>query len=44
MLIEKMQTADIGPQVVGEIACTDPVTFSFIEEKNILKTEPILNL
>jgi hypothetical protein len=43
MLIEKMPTADSGPQVVGEIACMDPVTFSFIEERNILKTEPINN-
>jgi hypothetical protein len=43
ILIEKMPTADSGPQVVGEIACMDPVTFRFIEENDILKTEPILN-
>ena len=27
------------PSVVGEIVCNDPVTFQFIEEKDILKTE-----
>jgi hypothetical protein len=41
MLIEKMQTDNNSPQVVGEIACMDPLTFRFIEEKSILKTEPI---
>jgi hypothetical protein len=41
MLIEKMQTDNNLPQVVGEIACMDPLTFRFIEEKSILKTEPI---
>jgi hypothetical protein len=42
MLIEKMQTDNSSPQVVGEIACMDPLTFRFIEEENILKTEPIM--
>ena len=42
MLIEKMQLTD-SPQVVGEIACTDPITSRFIEEENILKTDPIPN-
>ena len=42
MLIEKMQTDKDPPQVVGEIACMDPMTFRFIEEENVLKTEPIL--
>jgi len=41
MLIEKMQTDNNPPQVVGEIACMDPPTFRFIEEKSILKTEPL---
>ena len=41
MLIEKMETENMPSQVVGEIACMDPMTFSFIEEKDILRTEPI---
>ena len=41
MLIEMMETEKMPSQVVGEIACKDPVTFQFIEEKDILKTEPI---
>jgi hypothetical protein len=44
MLIEKMPTDNTSAQVVGEIACRDPLTFSFIEKQNILKTEPIANL
>lgn len=44
MLIEKMPTETKPPQVVGEIACNDPLTFRFIEEANILKTEPIKDL
>ena len=44
MLIEKMPTETSPPQVVGEIACRDPMSFRFIEEKNILKTEPITSL
>jgi hypothetical protein len=44
MLIEKMPTEKTPPQVVGEIACKDPMTFRFIEEENILKTESISNL
>ena len=41
MLIEKMETEKMPSQVVGEIACMDPVTFRFIDDKDILKTEPI---
>ena len=41
MLIEKMETENMPSQVVGEIACMDPMTFSFIEEKDILRIEPI---
>lgn len=41
MLIEMMETEKMPSQVVGEIACNDPVTFQFIEKKDILKTEPI---
>lgn len=41
MLIEMMETEKMPSQVVGEIACNDPVTFQFIEQKDILKTEPI---
>jgi hypothetical protein len=41
MLIERMPTLDSAPQVVGEIACLDPMTFSFIEQGNILKIEPL---
>jgi hypothetical protein len=43
MLIEKMPTENTPPKVVGEIACKDPMTFRFIEEENILKTEPLTN-
>jgi hypothetical protein len=42
MLIERMPTESEPPQVVGEIACKDPMTLSFIEEKNSLKTEPLI--
>ena len=42
MLIERMPTENDPPQVVGEIACRDPITFRFIEEEKTLKTEPIL--
>jgi hypothetical protein len=41
MLIEKMETERTPSQVVGEIACMDPVTFRFIEDKDILKTESV---
>jgi hypothetical protein len=41
MLIEKMETEKMPSQVVGEIACMNPVTFRFIDDKDILKTEPI---
>ncbi len=43
MLIEKMPTEITPPKVVGEIACKDPMTFQFIEGKNILKTESLTN-
>ncbi len=41
MIIEKMETETTPSQVAGEIACMDPITFRFIEETEILKTEPI---
>ncbi len=41
MLIEKMETENMPSQVVGEIACMDPMTFRFIENKDVLKTEPL---
>ena len=43
MLIEKMPNENNPPKVVGEIACTDPMTVSFIEKENILKTEPLIS-
>jgi hypothetical protein len=43
MLIEKTPTEITPPTVVGEIACKDPLTFQFIEEKNILKTQSLTN-
>jgi len=42
MLIEHVAKDGGSPQLVGEIACMDPMTFRVIEEENILKTEPIL--
>jgi hypothetical protein len=41
MLLEAIDTKEGSPKVVGEIACMDPMTFSFIEEENILKTETL---
>jgi hypothetical protein len=41
MLIESMEKENMPTQVVGEVACMDPMTFRFIEDKDILKTEPI---
>lgn len=41
MLLEEMETKEGSPKVVGEIACTDPMTFRFIEAENILKTESL---
>jgi hypothetical protein len=41
MLIESMETENMTSQVVGEVACMDPMTFRFIEDQDILKTEPI---
>ena len=43
MLIEKLETEKSPSQVVGEIACMDPMTFRFIEEADVLKTESISN-
>ncbi len=39
MLIEKMPTENAASYVVGELACMDPMTFRFIEEKEAFKTE-----
>ena len=44
MLIEKMPTENTGLQLVGEIACNDPLTLRFIEEENILQTEAVTSL
>jgi hypothetical protein len=41
MLLEEMDAKNSSPKVVGEIACMEPMTFRFIEERSILKTEPI---
>jgi hypothetical protein len=41
MLIEKMETESAPSSVVGEIACVDPMTFRFIEEKDVLKIETL---
>ena len=40
MLLEEMDAKNGSPKVVGEIACMNPMTFRFIEEESILKTEP----
>ena len=39
MLLENIDAKNGSPKVIGEIACTDPMTFQFIEAENILKTE-----
>ena len=44
MMLEENETKDNSPKVVGEIACTDPMTLSFISPENILKTEPLSDL
>ena len=44
MLIERIGADNSSPQVVGEIACIDPMTIRFIEAENILKTEPVSSL
>jgi hypothetical protein len=44
MMIEENETKNTSPKVVGEIACTDPMTLSLIEPENILKTEPLSDL
>jgi hypothetical protein len=41
MLLE--DTINGSPKVVGEIACLDPMTFSFIEKDSIFKTEAFSN-
>jgi hypothetical protein len=41
MLIERMPTENSPPQVVGEVACIDPLTIRFIEEEKVLKTEAL---
>jgi hypothetical protein len=41
MMLEENKTENTSPKVVGEIACTDPMTLSFIEPENILKTEQL---
>ena len=41
MMLEENETKNISPKVVGEIACIDPMTLSFIEPENVLKTEPL---
>ena len=41
MLIERMPNEKTPSQVVGEIACMDPMTFRFIEEDKTLKTETL---
>ena len=41
MLLEEMDAKNSAPKVVGEIACIEPMTFRFIEERSILKTEPL---
>ncbi len=44
MLLEEIDAKNGSPKVVGEIACMDPMTFSFIEKENILKIEPLSDL
>lgn len=41
MMLEENETKNGSPKVVGEIACTDPMTLSFIEPENVLKTETL---
>jgi hypothetical protein len=43
MMLEENKAKDNSPKVVGEIACTDPMTLSFIEPESILKTEPLFD-
>lgn len=44
MLLEEIDAKNGSPKVVGEIACMDPMTLSFIDKENILKTEPLSGL
>jgi hypothetical protein len=39
MLLEEIDAKNGFPKVVGEIACMDPMTLSFIEKDSIFKTE-----
>jgi hypothetical protein len=39
MLFEEIDAKNGSPKVVGEIASMNPMTFRFIEEESILKTE-----
>src|ERR1700690_1350209 len=39
MMLEENETEDNSPKIVGEIACTNPMTLSFSVPENILKTE-----
>jgi len=43
LLIEMMETEKMPSQVVGEIACNDPTTFQFIEEKISLRQNSFLS-
>jgi hypothetical protein len=44
MLLEETDAKNGSPKVVGEIACMNPMTFSFIEKDNILKIESLSGL
>jgi hypothetical protein len=44
MMLEENEAKNNSPKVVGEIACMEPMTLSFIEPENILKTESLSNL
>ncbi len=41
MMLEENEAKNGSPKVVGEIACTDPMTLSFIAPENIFKTESL---
>jgi hypothetical protein len=41
MIIEELETGTTASEVVGEIACMNPVTLRFIEEKDALRVEPL---
>jgi hypothetical protein len=44
MLLEEIDSKNGSPKVESEIACIEPLTFSFIELTSILKTEPLSSL